>query len=153
MVAIGGAAAAAVTLWETSFDGRGSHQAIQRPTAGVATATAGYLAGPGVVLDRRHQAAAAVVALSPAADAATCHAAQQAVDVAGSVEDVLVAIQAVPDEVLRQLLVGEFSAESAVLNACGASTHDAMRDRLEDVARFHAAVASRRALVQREAGT
>ena len=142
---------AAVTLASTSLLRRDPHQAVEDPTARVATATMAHLAGPGAVLDRRHQAAAAVLAQSRPPDAATCEATRTAVAQAGSVEVVLVAIESVPDEGLRELEIGAFAAESAVLNACGAATAPAMREALRDVERYHEALAARRALVQREA--
>lgn len=129
----------------------GDRQPVDEPTAPVATATVGYFAGPGAVLDRRHEAAAAVLAQSRSPDTATCEATRTAVAQAGSVESVLVAIASVPDEVLRELEVGAFAAESGVLNACGAVTAPAMREALRDIESYHEALSARRDLIQRTA--
>jgi hypothetical protein len=113
----------------------------------LARQTLTYLAGRGKVLDRHETAASAVLALSAKNTSADCRLAARALDDGGHPADVLSAAASVPDEVLRELTVGEHGAELAVLRACG-KDQARLPDLVRDARQLHDAVVARRSALE-----
>jgi hypothetical protein len=127
---------------------------LPAPTPEIAVATKEYLAGPGRPIDQHDATGGLARELKPTATPAECGAAASALDEGrdGPPQELLLAIQSIPDDLLRELIVGEYAAEMRLLSACGSSDAGGMSDLVKDLSRFHDAVMARRASVATETG-
>lgn len=113
------------------------------PKSDEARETLRHLRNTGSVLIRHHQAASAVIALTPDATSAECTRALAALDAGGTPQEVLDALPTVRDDVLRELLLGEHAAELALFRVCGRGHTAVASALLNDLQGLHQQVTER----------